>query len=215
MPDEKRQLAGIAVVADKLDSRLADLAASVAELRAALGLTTPAAPDAKAVPVTDPPPVPDPGTPPPGDALTTATALQHALESMSGDLQEVSSRLTTTEARERRARRFIRALCVSLALDLALTIGVTVATVSAHTASDRAAAASSRANATVAQLRAIQIAGCEAGNEYRAGQIKTWHYLLSLSPPASPQAQRIADKFIVYIRKVNAPRDCKAIYHLR
>jgi hypothetical protein len=134
---------------------------------------------------------------------------------MSGDLREVSSRLTTTEKREQRARRVIRALIISFVLDIALTIGLTVNSVSAHDASNRAAAASSRANATVAQLRAIQIAGCEAGNEYRAGQVKTWRKLLSLAPPATPQAQSIAERFVAYVKLVNMPRDCKAIYHLR
>lgn len=204
MPSEREQLAATAAVLERLDGTLNDLFASVAELKTSLGLPR------EVVPVTAPEPPPQPLT-----ALETAQALQHALEDMRGDLKDATSRLATAEQREQRRWRVVLGLAVSFAFDIVLTVVVTIATVQAHAASDRA-------NATVSELRAVQLASCQSGNQTRAEQITLWSHLAAVSQPApgATEEQVKKDKqqitaLLAFIKHVFAPKPCQKLYSIK
>jgi hypothetical protein len=140
------------------------------------------------------------------EALETAQALTEAL---TGTREQVAA-LT---AAVRRSRRHIVALAVSLLLDVALTVVVAIFAVQAHSASDRA----TRADVSVTQLHASQVAGCQAGNQQRAEQIGLWEHIYSLAKSGKKltAAQRRADNaLIAYIRKTFAAKNCAVLYRL-
>ena len=149
-------------------------------------------------------PVPD------REALETAQALTEAL---TGTREQVAA-LT---AAVKRSRRHIFALAVSLLLDVALTVVVAIFAVQAHSASTSA----SHADATVAELHATQVAGCQAGNAERAEQTALWTHLAAISkpPPHLTRRQLAANKreiaaLLAYVKHTFAPRDCQKAYRL-
>jgi hypothetical protein len=201
--NERQQLAATAAVLDRLDGTLNDLFASVAELKTSLGLPL------EVAPVTAPEP------PAPLSALETAQALQRAIEAMRKDLKAATERLSTAEQREQRRWRVTVGLIVSFAFDIILTVVVTIATVQAHTASERA-------SATVAELRATQLASCRSSNQTRAEQDTIWHELAGLSKPApGTSTEEIAKQkkavkgFLALVDKAEAPRNCGKLYGSR
>jgi hypothetical protein len=112
----------------------------------------------------------------------------------------------------RRGRQIIAGLAASLVLDVALTAVVSVTAVQAHDASTRAAA-------TVGDLRAAQVAACQAGNQTRAQEVRLWVHLAAVSAPqpglTPAQKARNAEEvaqLLAYIRSTFAPRDCRAAY---
>ncbi len=137
------------------------------------------------------------------DPVGTARDLQRALEGMTGQLAAVNARV-------RRGKRIMIGLAVSLLLDVALTAGVTVAAIQAHDAS-------SQASATVAQLHAIQVASCNAGNQTRAAEIALWDHIftLSVSTRTTPAERKADEELLGFIRETFAPRDCVRIYATR
>lgn len=211
MADERQQLADIAAVVAGIDLIIDRLFASVADLKATLGITGPVT-EKEADPLTHaaPPAGPDPG-PPPGGALAAIGGLQGAIEAMSEDLQTVSGRLASTEKRERLLRHVITGLCTAFVLDVALTIGVAVATAQAHSAS-------SRANATVTQLHSSNLNACRQGNVTRGQDAAVWSQLLSDLAPAKDRTPAVRKELAGINRRIavkDTPRDCPALYRTK
>lgn len=67
-------------------------------------------------------------------------------------------------------------------------------------------ASAARQVAEVAQRDQYNL--CEAGNTARAQQVQLWQYIITLSPPRTPQAQHTLTLFEDYLRTVFAPRNC-------
>jgi hypothetical protein len=190
--DERQQLAAIGTVITRLDRTLDDLFASVAELKTNLGL------QAEVAPVTAPEPPPPPE---PGGALTAIQGLQAAIETMSGDLRTVSSRLASAEKRERRLRHIMTGLAISFALDLLITAGLGWNTV--------------RQNDIQNANQADQIAACRVANVSRIQDAAVWDTLLAdLAPPKAqtPRVKALLRGIEKRIEAKDRPHNCAAQY---
>ena len=136
------------------------------------------------------------------DPVKTAVSLTDALSAMTAQLAQV-------KATVRRGKHIAIALAIALIFDVALTVVVSITAVQAHDTS-------ARANATVAQLHAIQLASCKASNQIRGAEVGLWEKLARLSTTArTTRAQRKTDQeLIAYIKMVFRAKDCRAIYRL-
>jgi hypothetical protein len=137
-------------------------------------------------------------------SVRAARDLQKALEGMTAQLAAVKASVA-------RGKRVTAGLIISLVLDVALTVGVTIAAVQAGDASSQAAA-------TVAQLHAVQVSACNAGDATRAAEVRLWTHLAKSSKPApgTTPAQAAKDRqaiaaLLAYVRQAFAPRDCARI----
>lgn len=105
------------------------------------------------------------------------------------------------------------ALAVSFALDIILTVVIGITVIHSQ---DTASAAS----ATASQLHASNLAACASGNTFRADQDKIWAGFIDLIAMPSPgesaarkaEVKTYADNFLKFVRTVNKPNDCAAIY---
>lgn len=135
------------------------------------------------------------------DPLSTAQSLTDALTGMSERLDKVAGR-------EKNTRRIAWGLVVSVVLDVVLTVVLAGVAVQAHTASNRASAASMRAG----HASASNLALCRAGNVARGQQLGIWVYLLHLTGGGkTPEARALVMRFEDHLKVVFAKRDCATL----
>lgn len=161
------------------------------------------------------PPQPDP-------ARTTATAerLAAALEAMAAELADAKKASEDRDtairaASEKRDRHNFRFIVFDVIVTVVLAVGgwqLTVADGHAAAASAKAASAA----ATASALHAAQVAGCENGNQYRAGVVASLDRLVFLLEGPHPGAavQKAAAAYERYVLSQNEPRDCASAYPL-
>ena len=157
-------------------------------------------------------------------ALATAQALTAALDGVQGELRAVNDRQDDAELRQaeadRRQRRD-RILILLTILSLVIDLTVTGLFINNNVRLDHATSELQHTRATVAQVHQTLVAGCQAGNANKAGQVKIWDKLASLSPPAATTPPSVAarqeakvQQFLAFIGRVDAPRNCAAAYKL-
>lgn len=137
----------------------------------------------------------------PQDPVAAAGKLSDALDKTTREVRRLNEYGRTS-------RHLILALMVSMALDLILTAVVAITAVQAHSASERAAAATATAKSAYASNYAL----CQASNTAREQQIGLWDFLLALGKTTQAPAQvKTVDEFKTYLHRVFAPRDCAAL----
>jgi hypothetical protein len=157
-------------------------------------------------------------------ALDTAQALTVALDGMGRQLRAVNERQDRADRFSHRSRIIILITVVSLIIDLAITglyINNSIRLDRATTALNATTMELQHTRATVAEVHQTLISGCQGGNVTKAGQIQIWRKLASLSPPAAGTPPSVAadqekrvQAFLAFVAKINAPRDCAAVYKL-
>jgi hypothetical protein len=188
MAGEGQQLAAIAAVTVKLDRTLDDLFASVAELKANLGLPAEVA-------------VTEPGPDPPQGALEAVRDLQGAIEGMRADLRAATARLATAEQTAKRLKRLVAGLAISLCLDLLITAGFGWNTVRVNQAEDTS--------------HADQIAACQQGNTARRQDAAVWDIFLGDIAPPKAQTPKIKALLAGIDKRIaikDTPKNCVKAY---
>lgn len=158
------------------------------------------------------------------EAIDTAQALTGVLEGVRGELKSVNERQDKAERFGHRSRIIIVITGISLLIDLTVTglfinnnvrLDHTTAALNATTMELK------HTRATVAEVHQTLVSGCQGGNVTKAGQIQIWRKLASLSPPAAgtppsvaAQQEKKVQTFLAFVAKINAPRDCAAVYKL-
>ena len=128
------------------------------------------------------------------EALDAAAAL-------TGSLQALTAQMARLTRSEKRNRRIIAALVISLCLDILITAGLGYNTI--------------RQNEVQNGIRASDIRQCQLANVARQQDIAIWNRLLQIPASAHPTAAQKAEvaelKHLVGIK--DKPRDCAAAYH--
>jgi hypothetical protein len=134
-----------------------------------------------------------------GDAVSRSDALDARLK----DEQEAIAALVQ---HDRRNRRMIRWLIVSVALDVMLSLGLGLVAIQASIAAGEARSASSQAAQNASTARAT----CIASNQARAVQVQLWNYILDLPPasPSSPNQDAQRAQLRAYVNSTFAQRKC-------
>jgi hypothetical protein len=158
------------------------------------------------------------------EAISTARALTAVLGGVQGELKAVNERQDKADRFSHRSRVIIVFTVISLLIDLAVTglfinnnVRLDHATAALHATTMQL----QRTRATVAEFHQTIVAGCQAGNANKHGQILIWSKLASLSPPPATTPPSVAAQqeakvqaFLAFVGRVDAPRDCAAVYKL-
>ena len=163
--------------------------------------------------------------PQPDPAQTNATAerLAAALEDMTQELartnEELAAAKKASEDRDAALARYGRHNRTVIIADVVITVLLAVLALWTGSISGRASSASAKAasaSAAASALRTAQIAGCENGNQYRAGVVASLDRLVFLleGPHPSAKTRAAADAYERYVLSQNMPRDCVAAYPL-
>jgi hypothetical protein len=142
----------------------------------------------------------DPLDPAHPDPIQAADSLEKAMKSLGSQIEGL-------KAYGERNRILIQVAVAGLVLLALLLGGLGLVAWQAHTASDKATAATS----ATAQNEQAQRASCEAGNQARQVQIQLWTYILDLaqrSTQQTPAQRQQLDQFRTYLRTTFASRDC-------
>lgn len=160
---------------------------------------------------------------------TVASDLTDALNGLSTRLDdaktESADRDAKLEASDEKLQRYGRWNRFLVAADLLTTAVAVVAIFIAGHANTRSAHADARSQAARAYAAAVHqsnIVACKIGNQGRAQQVQFWDHVAAISkpPPGETPAQRAQRKatlrkFLAYVDRSFAPRNCAALYHLQ
>lgn len=118
-----------------------------------------------------------------------------AIARSNDQIEASNARIADLADANRRSRRTVHFLALSLVVDVLLSLGLGVAT---HIALDAADT-----------NRQILKATCAASNESRLKVIAVWENLIGLTPPPStPEAKATVDKFLAFVRDTYQQKAC-------
>lgn len=142
------------------------------------------------------------------------TGPERRQDGLSARAEELSENVTTLNRSVvelatygQRNRNLIRRVTVGFAGLLVMVVVVAAVAWIAIDASNEA----KKATSVAAQNRQNAKVSCLAGNEARAGQIRTWSFVLdaaSANPNQTPQQKKLIADFRIYISEIFAPRNC-------
>ena len=161
------------------------------------------------------PPQPDPAS-----TVSTAARLAAALEDMTQQLaltkEELAAAKKASEDRDAALTRYGHRNRLIIVADVAITVLLAVLALWTGNISGRASSASAKAASAAAAASALhtaQVAGCENGNQYRAGVVASLDRLVFLLEGPHPGAavQKAAAAYERYVLSQNEPRDCRKL----